>query len=352
MKKLILILLILPILVAGCSKEKEIKEEKKIKIIDQLEREVEISGKIERIVSLWPEATRVLLALGVENKIVGLDSYSKTCPILTRIFPKIKDITDVGSSIGGTLSVEKIAQLKPDIIFMWAYDPEFADKLQKSLGVPVVCVRMHLPKKMISFDMITIIGRCVGKESKAEEIKNYLEQKLLKITSVISKIPDSERPKVYPVDPRDLLKVLARSEYVNLAGGKNLADVGRKNMGYSVSLEDLLYWNPDIIILSGFAKLKPEDILNDPRWQQIKAVKERKVYKLMLGWVGYGPAMSVINIMSAAKVFYPNKFDFDLEKEANEIFKFVYGIENLYTELKNTYRLSDVPHSNPEKPSK
>jgi len=352
MKKLILILLILPILVIGCSKGKESEKETKIRIIDQMEREVEVPPRVERVVSLWPEATRVLLALGVEDKIVGLDSYSKTCPILTRVFPRIKDITDVGSSIGGTISVEKIAQLKPDIIFMWAYDPELADKLQKSLGVPVVCVRMHPSKKMISFDMLTIIGKCVGKESKAEEIKNYLEQKLFKITSVTSKIPDSKRPKVYPVDPRDLLKVLARSEYVNLAGGKNLADVGRKGMGYTVSLEDLLHWNPDVITLSGFAKLKPEDILKNSRWQKIKAVREGKVYKLMLGWVGYGPAMSVINVMSAAKVFYPDRFDFDLEKEANEIFKFVYGIDNLYTELKNTYRLSDVPLSNSKKPSK
>jgi len=352
MKKMILMLLILPILVIGCSKGKESKKETKIRIIDQMEREVEVPPRVERIVSLWPEATRVLLALGVEDKVVGLDSYSKTCPILTRVFPRIKDITDVGSTIGGTISVEKIAQLKPDIIFTWAYDPELADKLQKSLGVPVVCVRMHPPKKMISFDMLTIIGKCVGKESRAEEIKNYLEQKLFKITSVTSKIPDSKRPKVYPVDPRDLLKVLARSEYVNLAGGENLADVGRKGMGYTVSLEDLLHWNPDVITLSGFAKLKPEDILKNSRWQKIKAVREGKVYKLMLGWVGYGPVMSVINVMSAAKAFYPDRFDFDLEKEANEIFKLVYGVDNLYTELKNTYGLSDVPLSNSEKPSK
>ena len=350
MKRLILLFLLVSlILVAGCSNGKESKKETKIKVIDQLEREVEVSPRVERIVSLWPEVTRVLFALGVEDKIVGLDSYSKTCPILTRVFPKIKNITDVGSSIGGTLSIEKIAQLKPDIIFMWTHDPELADKLQKNLDVPVVCVRMHPPKKMISFDIITIIGKSVGKENRAEEIKNYLKQKLLKITSITSKIPNSKRPKIYPADPRDLLKVLARSEYVNLSGGKNLADVGRKDMGYTVSLEDLLHWNPDIIILSGFSRFRPEDILNDSRWQQIKAVKEGKVYKLMLGWVGYGPAMSVINIMSAAKVFYPDKFDFDLEKEANKIFKSVYGINKLYTELKNNYKLSNVPLSNSKK---
>ena len=69
MKKMILMLLILPILVIGCSKGKESKKETKIRIIDQMEREVEVPPRVERIVSLWPEATRVLLALGLRIKL-------------------------------------------------------------------------------------------------------------------------------------------------------------------------------------------------------------------------------------------------------------------------------------------
>jgi len=39
-----------------------------------------VPARVERIVSLWPETTRTLFALGVEDKIVGLDTYSRTCP--------------------------------------------------------------------------------------------------------------------------------------------------------------------------------------------------------------------------------------------------------------------------------
>jgi len=339
MKKIILFLLILIILLAGCVEQKEAK----LKIVDQAGREVEIPAKVERIVSLWPEATRVLFALGVEDKIVGLDSYSKTCPILTRAFPEIKNITDVGSPLRGTLSVEKLAQLKPDIIFMRTDDPELADKLQESLGVPVVCVRMHPPpERKVSFDMITIIGKCVGKEKRAEEIKNYLERKLSEITSVTSKILDSERPKVYQAFAFDLLKTIGYFDVIELAGGKNIAESGSKEAWYTVSFEDLLRWNPDIIILHGFGRFMPEDVLNDPNWQQIKAVKEGKVYRLTLGWAGWDPAGFVINVMQNAKVFHPDKFNFSVEKEANEIFKFVYGVDGLYTKLKNDYKLSDI----------
>jgi len=327
----------LAILLAGYVEQKEFG----IKIVDQAGREVEI-GKVERIVSLWPEATRVLFALGIGDRIVGLDSYSKTCPILIRAFPEIRNVTDVGSPLRGTLSIEKLAQLKPDIIFMRTDDPELADKLQESLGVPVVCVRMHPPpERKVSFDMITIIGKCVGKEKRAEEIKNYLERKLSEITSVTSKIPDSERPKVYQAFAFDLLKTIGYFDVIELAGGKNVAESGSKEQPwYTVSLEDLLRWNPDIIILHGFGRFMPEDVLNDPNWQQIKAVKEGKVYRLTLGWAGWDPAGFVINVMQNAKAFHPDRFTFDIEEESNDIFKFVYGVDSLYTKLKDDYKLS------------
>ncbi len=53
-------------------------------------------------------------------------------PILTRAFPEIKNITDVGTPIRDTLNIEKIAMLKPDVIFMRTDDAVLADKLQET----------------------------------------------------------------------------------------------------------------------------------------------------------------------------------------------------------------------------
>ena len=109
--------------------------------------------------------------------------------------------------------------------------------------------------------------------------------------------------------------------------------LGELRPGYSV--------NPDIIILHGFGKWKPEDLYNDPNWQPIKAVKERRVYKLTLGWAGWDLAGTVIQTMQCAKVFHPDKFkDLNVEAEANEVFRFVYGVDGLYSRLKRDYGLS------------
>jgi len=110
-----------------------------------------------------------------------------------------------------------------------------------------------------------------------------------------------------------------------------------------VSFEDLLHWNPDIIILHGFGKFMPEDILNDPNLQQIKAVKEGRVYRLTLGWAGWDSTRFIVCVLQYAKVFHPDKFgSINVEEEVNRIFKFVYDVNDLYTKLKNDFKLSNI----------
>jgi iron complex transport system substrate-binding protein len=344
MKKFWIAVLVLTIVAASCIPwlfmPKNPQENVGVKVVDQLGREIYVK-KAERIVSLWPEATRVLFALGVGDKIVGLDTSSRTCPILTRAFPQIVNITDVGS-VSGTFDIEKIAKLKPDVIFMRTDDRDLAESIQTKLGVPVICVRFNpLGKRDWSYDIITIIGTAVGRRERANQLRAYLEEKFSEITKITLAIPDSEKPKVYQAFAYDLLKTLAWSSEIIYGGGINVAYDPQKPIWYSVSLEQVIAWNPDIIILHGFGKWKPEDLYNDPNWQPIKAVKEHRVYKLTLGWAGWDLAGTVIQTMQCAKIFHPDKFkDLNVEAEANEIFRFVYGVDGLYSRLKRDYGLS------------
>jgi iron complex transport system substrate-binding protein len=346
MRKLWVITLVVVIVVIVCSSGlllfKQSKEEVGVVIVDQLGRTVSVR-KAERIVSLWPEATRVLFALGVGDRIVGLDTSSRTCPILTRAFPWIKNITDVGS-ITGTIDVEKIAKLRPDVIFARTDDPKLIEDLHSKLNIPVIAVRFSPPGKERewSFDMITIIGEVVGREERARELRTFLEGKLYEITNITSKIPDYKKPKVYQAWAHDLYTTLAWSSEIIYAGGINVAyNPQLQSPWYRVSLEQIIAWNPDIVILHGFGKWGPEDLYKDPNWQTVKAVREHRVYKLTLGWTGWDPAGMVIQVLQCVKVFHPDVFkDLNVEVEANKIFKFVYGVDGLYTRLKVDYGLS------------
>jgi len=317
-------------------------------ITDQAGRSVKLPQRVEKIASLWPEATRVVYALGEQNKLVGVDSASRTCPVLTAAFPGIKDLKDLGSAIGamgggGTFNMETLAEASPDIVFMSTDAKEIADKVQENLRIPVVCVRIHpMLKGKHSFNLFPIIGKCLGKEKEGSEMKNFLEKELSKITSVTSSIPTSEKPKVYQAFAQDLLKTIGVFDVISLAGGKSVAEGGAKGAAwYSVSFEDVLRWDPEIVVLHGFGRFNPQDLYADPGWQKIKAVKDKRVFKLTLGWTGWDPGGFVVNVMQNAKVFHPKKFtDLNVEKEANFIFERLYGVKGLYTKLKHKYGLS------------
>jgi len=243
MKKLWIAVLALAIVAASCilwlSMPKIPQENVGVKIVDQLGREVYVE-KAERIVSLWPEATRVLFALGVGDKVVGLDSSSRTCPILTRAFPQIVNITDVGN-VGGTFDVEKIAKLKPDVIFMRTDDRDLAESIQTKLNVPVICVRFNPPgKRDWSYDIITVIGTAVGRRERANQLRAYLEGKFSEITKITLAISDSEKPKVYQAFAYDLLKTLAWSSEIIYEGGVNVAYAPQQPIWYSVSLDQVI----------------------------------------------------------------------------------------------------------------
>lgn len=334
-----LMILMIGMPLMGCGgKAKESAE-----ITDQAGRIVQLPEKVKSIVSLWPEATRVIYALGAQDMLVGVDSDSKSCPILSKAFPDVKDLRDLGSPMKGTFSMESLAGSSPDIVFTRTDDLELADKIQENLGIPVVCVRVHpMLGKEYSFDLFTIVGKCVGKEKAGKELQDYLEQQMSRVTSITSGIPDSGRPAVYQAFAQDLLKTIASFDVIDLAGGRSVSEGGGKAAAwYSVSFEDILRWDPDIVILHGFGRFKPEDLYSDPGWQQIKAVRERKVFKLTLGWSGWDPAGFVVNVMQNAKVFHPDRFgELNVEEEANMIFERTYGVKGLYTEVKNEYGLS------------
>ncbi|MCD6530060.1 ABC transporter substrate-binding protein, partial [Candidatus Bathyarchaeota archaeon] len=217
------------------------------------------------------------------------------------------------------------------------------ENIQTTLNVPVVCVRFNPPgTRDWSYDIISIIGAVVGKKEKAEQLKTYLEQKLSEVTSITSTIPDSEKPKVYVTMVDDPLTTLTWSSEVDYAGGINVAkSMNATRPWMKVSLEQVIRWNPDIIIIPGVCiprreGINPEDLLNNPDWQAIKAVKNGKVYRVTwLGFFGFDPAGTVISTFQRAKLFHPNLFrNLDVEREGNEIFKAVYGVDGLYTELK------------------
>lgn len=82
-----------------------------------------------RIVSVIPSMTENLHALGLGARIVGRDRWSDMPPF-------VRDLPSVGDQ--RTMSVEKIADLRPDLVLLWKSMPELATALTRDFGIRIV----------------------------------------------------------------------------------------------------------------------------------------------------------------------------------------------------------------------
>ena len=323
-------------------------KEKQLTLIDQADRTVTVPRPIERIVTTgWIGTIRTLVHLGVADKIVGGLAVNPTSNAYLYLIacPDLVELPTVGRGYAG-LNRELVVSLKPDVIFVSGIDASTSDAantLQNSIDIPVVCVYWLGSEAQESFfEMYRLEGKVVGKEERAEELISYINEKTAEITEVTSQIDESAKPRVmFPWGGAYLTRPGTRYYPIEPAGGINVATGPGSTI--TVSLEQVIEWNPDIILIHSvwslpephmWGKCTIEDVLSDPRLQTINAVKNRKLYYARGYSGGLDPAIALTEVFYFAKLFHPDKFeDLDVEKEGNEILKTFYGVDGIYTDM-------------------
>ena len=332
-------------------------KEKELTLLDMADRVVTVPRPIERVVTLMPPITRVVIGLGEADKLVGIGTWSHGYipkspaeaigrglgPKWNEVVVGLHELPDVGTA--WEPSKELIVSLKPDVIIPYVSSPDLADTLQESTGIPVVVAYGGGGGISGMFEQIELIAKLLEKDEEAEDIISYFKEKLDKVTEVTSEIPDSEKPRVYAVSGAQGVSEITKTcryEPIDLAGGINVAEDYVIGSGSTVSKEQVILWNPDIIlILDSQGCIPPiavtiDDVLSDPDLQTVNAVKNKRVY-LTLGaffLVGADHPRVIIETLMMAKYIHPEKFeDLDVEKEGNKLFERFYGVDGLWTEI-------------------
>jgi iron complex transport system substrate-binding protein len=152
------------------------------------------------------------------------------------------------------------------------------------------------------------------------------------ITGRIAAIPAAQRPSVYYArGPRGLETGLGGSinvETLSFLGARNVAAETPGSGLASVSLEQVLAWNPEVIVTIdlGFA----EAVRGDPGWTNVRAVREGRVHlspKLPFGWVDFPPSVNrMIGLWWLAKLLYPAQFPEDIRALVREFHTLFYQV--------------------------
>ena len=170
------------------------KTQKTITVVDAMGNKVELPYPVERIACFTPQASEIIVALGEEDKIVGIDSFTKWCP---EFYPTLKDKPLIGM-VPVSPNYEKIIDLKPDVVLAYT-DPLFnypnLEETMSSAGIKVVRLDLYKPETFSR--EVDILGKMLGKEKEAKEYIDFAEAYTKKIEEKVKDIPPEERVRVY-----------------------------------------------------------------------------------------------------------------------------------------------------------
>jgi len=127
------------------------------------------------------------------------------------------------------------------------------------------------------FSTITRLGTLTGRVEAARALTQSMEAKLADVAQRVAKRP---RPRVF-FEVRELNLLAAGqgslvNDIITRAGGENLVTSPQKLTLFS--LEALIQANPEVyLIQKGPMNRSPENIYARPYFQELKAVKERRV---------------------------------------------------------------------------
>lgn len=263
---------------------------------------------VQRIIVTNADAAEMLLALGAQDRIVGVSDTVKNHPVLG---PRFTGIESIGS--WQAPDIEKIIALNPDAVISYStYLPKNVDKITAS-EIPLYTIDCYKIDTLASDTRQ--LGRLTGKEQAAENYIAFLERYETLVQSRVKNIRDRESPRVYFESYADYSALTMGSGgdlLVTMAGGSNIAGL-LPVASPKVNAEWVYAENPDVIIkvaASGknVTELREirEKITGRTGIANTSAVRNGQVFVLSSSIV-YGPR-SVIGLVYIAKILHPDEF--------------------------------------------
>lgn len=244
-----------------------------ITVTDQAGRDVTISERPQRIASGYYISTSLLLALGCQDRLVGIEAKAKERNIYALAAPEIIGLPNMGSA--KDFNLEACIALKPDLVILPKKLQEPAQALEE-LGISVLLINPE--SDTLLQEAIGLLGSAVGEEDKSEALLEYYEETNEKLSAFIK---NADAPSVYLAGNSDMLRTCPGGMYQNAliesAGGENVAAAIEGDSWVGISYEQLLTWNPDYIIIAAEASYTAEDLRSVPELANLKAVAENHV---------------------------------------------------------------------------
>jgi len=306
------------------------------KVIEYNNKEVVVPDNIQKAFGSSPPMNYLLYALN-PNKMAGLNFSAKNQNnSADELFlnKKFLSLPVIGSFHGGSQSInlETVIKHKPDLILLWE-DDVLIDKVQKEIAktnIPTITLPFRKIETMPS--SIAFAGEAIGEKKRGELLASYAQSIICEIKSSLENVKPT---KYYYAEGVDGLStecsVSFHVEALNFSGGENVHKCEQRALlGLEkINFETLLSYDPDIIIAQN--ALTYENIMKNPLWQHLRAVKEKNVHivpNTPFNWIDRPPSfMRIIGIQWLTKLFHDKEYRVNINERVKEFYKLFLDVD-------------------------
>ena len=270
---------------------------------DRAGEPIELPDKIETIISLAPSTTRVLTDLGLQEKLIAVDTYSAGYQPELAALPEFDMMTP---------DVEKLAEMEPDVIFITGMSLSGGSNPYQALidlGIPVVGIPTSNSIEAIREDVL-FIGECVGETDGAQALVDEMQAEIDEIAAIGATIEDKKTVAV-EVSALPQLCYAGGDTYINemieIIGAENA--YGESDPWASVTEEAAVETNPDVILTcTSYLPDPVGEILSRKGWENVTAIADKAVFQLDEESVNQPNHHITKALREMAEAVYPEKY--------------------------------------------
>lgn len=314
-------------------------------VIDQAGTEVTIPAEVNSIVSggILPYFHTWYVATNSAKEIVGMHPNSYNAAensILSKMAP---DILNANTSFvqNGEMNVEELMKINPDVFFEIATDEKSIEQARNA-GINTVAIKAidaAAAEPLATFNSwLKLTGEIASTTERADkfiEIGTTVQNEIYEKIDGLTKEQKPNALMMYQLSEQAITvggKNFFGNQWLNATGANDVAEndvTGRKD----VNMEQIYNWNPEIIYLTNFTEIQPEDLYNNTipgqDWSEVEAVKNKQVYKIPLGIYRWFPPSGDAPLMLKwlASNNQPKLFDYDMNAEIKNYYKDFYGYD-------------------------
>lgn len=313
---------------------------------DSTGRMLTIPSEITKIAISGPLSQVYILPLAGDMLVGVSNAYAEDAALYLPAY--IFEKTEIGQLYGGKgeMDLEALLAAGPDVVIDIGEPKgsiaEDLTTLTEQTGIPFLHIDATVATAPTAY---RTLGKLLGREEKAEELAVWCETTYASMTAMMEKVDadNARKTLLYCLGDKGVNVIAEGSfhaETVNMMS-RNLAvveDVVSSGAGNEVDLEQILLWDPDVIVFAPDSCYG--DIAGAAQWQSVRAVANGNYYETPYGpygWLSSPPSVQrYLGMLWLGELLYPEYTEYDIQEEITTYYKLFYGCdltEEMYRNL-------------------